>query len=181
MGRDRESSVNRGCRSVNGRYLIGVTALVLTLLDYPSAALRGGPPAPLGLKTVGLLAYLALEPGPHAREALATLLWSDAGDEDARASLRQALRQLRAAFGDAVIADRQFVRLAEAPDCDVLRFLAAARTDARAAGNHWARAGSGSAGRRSGRHPRSRSGCRGRVIASSGSRSTHCGTRPAPR
>lgn len=133
MGRDRESSVNRGCRSVNGRYLIGVTALVLTLLDYPSAALRGGPPAPLGLKTVGLLAYLALEPGPHAREALATLLWSDAGDEDARASLRQALRQLRAAFGDAVIADRQFVRLAEAPDCDVLRFLAAARTDARAA------------------------------------------------
>ena len=60
MGRDRESSVNRGCRSVNGRYLIGVTALVLTLLDYPSAALRGGPPAPLGLKTVGLLAYLAM-------------------------------------------------------------------------------------------------------------------------
>ncbi len=133
MRRHRESTVNRGCRSVNGRYLIRVTALVLTLLDYPSAALPGAPPGPLGLKTVGLLAYLALEPGPHSREALATLLWSDAGDDDARASLRQALRQLRAAFGDAVVADRQFVRLAEPPDCDVLRFLAAARSDARAA------------------------------------------------
>ena len=107
--------------------------LVLTLLGPPAASAPGCPPVPLGTKTLGLLAYLALEPGPHSRESLATLLWSDAGDEDARASLRQALRQLRQAFGDAITADRQCVRLTAALDCDVLAFLHAARHDARAA------------------------------------------------
>ena len=110
-----------------------MTDLVLTLLGPPAASAAGCPPVPLGTKTLGLLAYLALEPGPHSREALATLLWSDAGDEDARASLRQALRQLRQAFGDAIAADRQCVRLAVPLDCDVLTFLQAARHDARAA------------------------------------------------
>jgi DNA-binding SARP family transcriptional activator len=110
-----------------------VTGLVLTLFGPPAASAPGCPPVPLGSKTLGLLAYLALEPGPHSRESLATLLWSDSGDEDARASLRQALRQLRLAFGDAIAADRQFVRLAAPLECDALAFLAAARHDARAA------------------------------------------------
>ena len=110
-----------------------MTGLELRLLGSPTASVPTQAPAPLGIKALGLLAYLALEPGPHPRETLATLLWSDSGDDDARASLRQALRQLRHAFGDTIAADRQFVWLAAPIDCDVLRFLDAARRDARAA------------------------------------------------
>jgi DNA-binding SARP family transcriptional activator len=110
-----------------------VTGLVLRLLGSPMASAPSPAPAPLGTKVLGLLAYLALEPGPHSRDTLATLLWSDAGDDGARASLRQALRQLRNAFGDTIAADRQFVWLAAPIDCDVLQFLKAAHEDARAA------------------------------------------------
>src|SRR5262249_43063494 len=50
-------------------------------------------------KTRALLAYLALPAGrPHTREKLADLLWSDRGDKQARASLRQALGELRQDF-----------------------------------------------------------------------------------
>jgi len=52
-------------------------------------------------KARALLAYLALPPGkPRSREQLATLLWSDRGDEQARGSLRQALSGLRRDLGD---------------------------------------------------------------------------------
>ena len=40
---------------------------------------------PLGAKTLGLLAFLALEPGPHRREELTALLWGDSPEEKARA------------------------------------------------------------------------------------------------
>lgn len=47
-------------------------------------------------KSRALLAYLAIAPGGTAsRSALAALLWGDAGDEQARQSLRQALSSLR--------------------------------------------------------------------------------------
>jgi TolB-like protein len=53
-------------------------------------------------KARALLAYLALSPGtPRSREELATLLWSDRGDEQARGSLRQALAGLRRELGNA--------------------------------------------------------------------------------
>jgi TolB-like protein len=46
-------------------------------------------------KTRALLAYLALPPGrQHTREALVSLLWSDRGEKQAHASLRQALVEL---------------------------------------------------------------------------------------
>jgi len=52
-------------------------------------------------KARALLAYLALPPGKaRSREQLATLLWSDRGDEQARGSLRQALSGLRRDLGD---------------------------------------------------------------------------------
>ena len=52
-------------------------------------------------KARALLAYLALPPGkPRNREQLATLLWSDRGDEQARGSLRQALSGLRRDLGN---------------------------------------------------------------------------------
>ena len=53
-------------------------------------------------KARALLAYLAISGGgAHSREHLATLLWDRSGDAHARASLRQALRALKSALGDA--------------------------------------------------------------------------------
>ena len=46
---------------------------------------------PAGRKTRALLGYLCLVGMPVARERLASLLWGDPGDEQARASLRQAI------------------------------------------------------------------------------------------
>jgi len=46
-----------------------------------------------------LLAMLAVDRRPHSREALAARLWPNVLDKSARASLRTALMQLRAALG----------------------------------------------------------------------------------
>ncbi|WP_193371250.1 BTAD domain-containing putative transcriptional regulator [Pelagibius marinus] len=54
-----------------------------------------------GTKVALLLAYLALRPGQdHSRDKLINLLWSDRAEEQARASLRQAIWALRRALGD---------------------------------------------------------------------------------
>lgn len=56
---------------------------------------------PPGRKVRALLAYLALSPDlPCPREKLMALLWSDRAEEQARASLRQALTELRHALGE---------------------------------------------------------------------------------
>jgi DNA-binding SARP family transcriptional activator len=55
------------------------------------------PPSSRGARM--LLAMLALERRPHSRQALAARLWPGVLDESARASLRTALTQLRAALG----------------------------------------------------------------------------------
>jgi len=61
-------------------------------------------PFPIGRKTRALLACLALPPGTvWPREKLMALLWSDRSDEQARASLRQALVELRRALGAAPV------------------------------------------------------------------------------
>src|SRR5262245_34727616 len=50
-------------------------------------------------KAEALLAVLAAPPGTaHPRERLATLLWPNSGDEQARSSLRQTLALLRKAL-----------------------------------------------------------------------------------
>src|SRR5262245_6344109 len=76
----------------------------LNLRLFGGVVLRSeqGPQAPqLGRKVRALLAYLALAPDtPIPREKLMALLWSDRGEEQARASLRQALTELRQALGD---------------------------------------------------------------------------------
>lgn len=62
---------------------------------------QGADTAPLGRKVRALLAYLALSPDvAWPRETLMALLWSDRGKEQARASLRQALTELRHALGE---------------------------------------------------------------------------------
>jgi DNA-binding SARP family transcriptional activator len=78
----------------------------------------------LGVKAMALLAYLALEPGPHSRESLTALLWGEYPDEKAKASLRQVLSHLRDALGDAINVGRTTVALApNALTCDVAEFL----------------------------------------------------------
>lgn len=60
-----------------------------------------------------MLAYLSRQPGLRAeRGLLADLLWSDRGEDQARASLRQELSVLRRHLPEgSVLADRQIVRL----------------------------------------------------------------------
>jgi DNA-binding SARP family transcriptional activator len=101
-------------------------------LGTPTLQSTGGETATggLGAKAIGLLAYLVLEPGPQSREKLASLLWGESPDAQARASLRQALHRLHAVLGDDLVADRMTVQLGCPPDCDVTRFLElAARND----------------------------------------------------
>src|SRR5438270_3575890 len=67
---------------------------------------------PRARKTRGLLAVLALSKGPVARVRLTHLLWIDRGAEQAKASLRQALYELRnLASGGYLQADRESASL----------------------------------------------------------------------
>lgn len=64
--------------------------------------LDGGPALAFPYDKVrALLAYLALEPGEHPREALAQLLWPDLEAEQARANLRRCVFDLRRCLGPA--------------------------------------------------------------------------------
>ena len=78
---------------------------------------------------MGLLAYLALEPNPRSREELAGLLWGESSEVEARASLRQTLRAIRAAVGDVIRADRAKAELTQPAHCDVIDFRAALSQD----------------------------------------------------
>lgn len=71
--------------------------------------------AGLSRRAQALLAYVARQAGHRAeRGLLADLLWSDRGEAQARASLRQELSVLRRILpSDVLQADRQMVRLAE--------------------------------------------------------------------
>lgn len=108
---------------------------LLRLVGSPVVALPDGRPVTPqpGAKALALLAYLALEPGPQSREALADLLWGESPEAEARASLRQALRQLRVGLGDAVCCDRHQVTLGEPVRCDAVEFLRLADSDPAAA------------------------------------------------
>ena len=109
--------------------------LVLRLCSDVALRTADGAPIepPLGAKTLGLLAFLALEPGAHRRERLTALLWGEFPEEKARASLRQALTHLRDALGDALRIDRATVELASQLTCDVTEFLRLGSSDPAAA------------------------------------------------
>src|SRR5213082_3270530 len=131
MREHRECTVNPLPRIVSYLYVRVLPALgtvpLLALRLCGDVALQapGGStiePA-LGAKSLGLLAYLALEPGAHRREEVTALLWGEFPEERARASLRQALTHLRDAMGDALLVDRATVALAGPLTCDVTDFL----------------------------------------------------------
>ena len=96
----------------------------LTLLGPPCASVRSGAaPVPQpGAKALALLTYLVLEPGPHTRDELAGLLWGESSDSEARASLRQAVRQLRSLFGGILRSDRATIELSGSVDCEIRDF-----------------------------------------------------------
>jgi DNA-binding SARP family transcriptional activator len=112
-----------------------LASVVLTLLGVPSVALVGSGPVtpPPGAKSLALLAYLAMEPAEHTREELAGLLWGESPEAEARASLRQVVKQLRTALGGVVRADRRTVGLAEPVECDACEFRRLVGVDPRAA------------------------------------------------
>jgi len=82
-------------------------------------------------KACGLLAYLAINKGRSvSRERLAGLLWSDSGEDQARASLRQCLKQLRTLFDrigfGGLVTERQDITLTEnLLDLDMFEVLSA--------------------------------------------------------
>ncbi len=100
------------------------------------ACRRDGTALPISSKKGrALLAYLALSAGQtHARERLATLLWADRFDKQARQSLRQCVVTLRKELGDLpetelFIGDRERLgAAADAFETDVQQFRAAAAT-----------------------------------------------------
>jgi TolB-like protein/Tfp pilus assembly protein PilF len=88
----------------------------LRLLGGFELRLAGGEVVDLGQKDRALLAILALPAGAtHSRDKLASLLWSDRGDQQARDSLKHALTKLRQCLPSAsegpIVADRLSARL----------------------------------------------------------------------
>jgi DNA-binding SARP family transcriptional activator len=68
-------------------------------------------------KATAILALLAVERRPYARDELAAMFWPDSDDESARSALRRTLSVLRAALGDRWLrVDRATVALAEHGD-----------------------------------------------------------------
>jgi TolB-like protein/Tfp pilus assembly protein PilF len=94
-----------------------MTVVHLTLLGGFELRLANGELAELtGQKDRALLAVLALPAGAsHSRDKLASLLWSDRGDQQARDSLKHSLTKLRQclplAARSSIVADRSAVRL----------------------------------------------------------------------
>ncbi|GAA1640927.1 hypothetical protein GCM10009733_042480 [Nonomuraea maheshkhaliensis] len=70
-------------------------------------------------KTRALLCFLATTTGPQPRSALATLLWGERPEANARGSLRLALSELRAEVGGWLEITRTHVRFREAGECFV--------------------------------------------------------------
>ena len=73
------------------------TRLILHVVGGISLETADGRPIDLpNKKARAILAYLALSQNPYeTRERIAGLFWSDSGEEQARASLRQCIKQLR--------------------------------------------------------------------------------------
>lgn len=116
-----------------GALAIQHTRVALTLLGPFRLSANGEDVALRGRKACALLAYLALAQNHRAlRELVADLLWTDRGTEQARASLRQTLAELRAvpALADAVAIDRaEIALLVDSVASDIGDILAACENE----------------------------------------------------
>ncbi|HEY7076750.1 MAG TPA: AAA family ATPase [Solirubrobacteraceae bacterium] len=109
--------------------------LRVRVLGELALELDGRPLAPpAGRRLRGLLGWLALHPGMHARTQVAGSLWPDVPEESARTSLRTALADLRRSLGEGALATgRDAVGLAPDAWVDAREFdalLAADRLEA---------------------------------------------------
>jgi DNA-binding SARP family transcriptional activator len=77
----------------------------LNVLGHFEAQWADGEPVDFtSKKAQALVAYLAVESGrAHTRDQLATLLWSETGDQRARHNLRQALSKIRRSCDSLII------------------------------------------------------------------------------
>lgn len=102
--------------------------LTIRLLGAPEALCAGTPLLLHDQKARALLYYLAAMGRPRARDYLASLLWSESLESNARHSLRSSLYHLRQALqareaGEALVIEGDSVSLNLAEDaCDVTRF-----------------------------------------------------------
>jgi diguanylate cyclase (GGDEF)-like protein len=102
-----------------------MSRLSLYLLGSPRVERDGLPVQIRRRKAIALLAYLAVTGRAHSRDALATLLWPEQSQSRARAGLRTALADIRAAVGEGCLeADRETVGLVQDPaiELDVRAF-----------------------------------------------------------
>src|SRR6202165_233946 len=103
--------------------------LSVSLVGRPSIMFGGRLVELRTQKASAVLSYLALtEAKQESRERLVGLLWSRSDEEKARASLRQVVRELRAAFEDAgysgFVAERLSIQInAEGDEVDVDRSI----------------------------------------------------------
>lgn len=103
--------------------------LIIRLIGIPEIQIAGAPLLTLhNYKARALLFYLAATGQPHTRDHLATLLWSESLDSNARHSLRTSLYHLRQVLyaqgaSELLIADGDLVYLKLGDDaCDVRHF-----------------------------------------------------------
>ncbi|MEO5705342.1 MAG: AAA family ATPase [Candidatus Limnocylindrales bacterium] len=91
---------------------VALSRLAIRVLGPVEVLVDGAPLVVDTRKAVAVLALLAVEARPFAREELAAMLWPEADDESARGALRRTLSVLRAALGDRWIrVDRASVAL----------------------------------------------------------------------
>src|SRR5262245_48921955 len=89
-----------------------VARLKIKLLGTPQVEIDNTPVNFQRRKTLALLIYLAVTRQPHTRDTLATLLWPDYPQANARTSLRQSVNELKSALGeDWLESDRELVAL----------------------------------------------------------------------
>lgn len=79
---------------VGRRAVSPVPRLTISLLGPPQVHSGGSAVRLHRRRTTALLAYLAVQPGPHRRESLLALLWPECGPNHAPAYLRNALWEL---------------------------------------------------------------------------------------
>ncbi|HJW63253.1 MAG TPA: BTAD domain-containing putative transcriptional regulator, partial [Actinomycetes bacterium] len=98
--------------------------LRIALLGPPRVERDGAPIEVDTRKAIAMLAYLAIHPERHGRDAVAGLLWPDYDTEHARGALRRTLSTLNKAVGPGwLAADRTTVGFAQAGFwLDVTRF-----------------------------------------------------------
>ncbi|UCH60792.1 MAG: AAA family ATPase [Anaerolineales bacterium] len=102
-----------------------MSALNFYLLGAPRLERDGQPVEVDTRKAIALLAYLVITDKPHTRDTLATLLWPDYNQSNARAALRRTLSALRKALEpDALEISRDLVALAQPVKlkCDLWEF-----------------------------------------------------------